>query len=202
MIRYLTTRILNCSHREGAVAMNSPRWRDFIQTVRSGIDRQQLTEFVMTVGIIGMTFVLVGLLILRLSGDAKSVAEQPKPDQQPKVVNSDHNEVELGRFQVTMTSFKQLTAGHGKGNVHILQFDASVMVQSGTKTKNVEDAFDEYRGRLHATIDSATRSATDVELGDPGLDAFRGRIRTRVNRLLGADVVDEVIVSDFRFYRL
>jgi hypothetical protein len=182
--------------------MNSPRWRALIQSMRPDLDRQQLIELVMTVGVIGMTFALVGLMILRLSANAEPVAQQPKLDQQPKAVSFDHSEVELGKFQVTMTTMKQLRAGHGQGNVHILQFSASVMVQSGTRTQNVKDAFKQYRGRLHATIDSATRSATEDELRDPGLDVLRGKIRTRVNRLLGDDVVDEVIVSDFRYYRL
>ena len=177
------------------------RMREFIRTVRTDFDRQQVVELVMTVGIIGMTFVLVGLMILRLSGGEQPLVKQSKEKQQPKVAAMNHNEVELGQFQVTMTTMQQLTAGPGKSNVHILQFDASVMVQNGTQTGRVEDVFDEYRGRLHATIDTATRSATEDELNDPNLEVFRGKIRARVNKLIGENVVDEVVVSDFRYYR-
>ena len=181
--------------------MDFLRMREFVRTVRSDFDRQQVSELLMTVGIIGMSFVLVGLMILRLSGGAQPLVKQPKKKQEPKVVASSHNEVELGQFQVTMTTMQQLTAAPGKSNVHILQFDASVMVQNGDQTERVEDVFGQYRGRLHATIDTATRSATDEELNDPSLEVFRGKIRSRVNKLIGEDVVDEVVVSDFRYYR-
>ena len=180
--------------------MDFLRKREFNRTVRTDFGRQQVIELVMTVGIIGMSFALVGLMILRLSGEGQPVAKQPKKKKDPKVVALNHNEVELGQFQVTMTTMKQLMAGPGKSNVHILQFDASVMVQNGTQSGRVEDVFDEYRGRLHATIDTATRSATDEELNDPNLEVFRGKIRSRVNRLIGEDVVDEVVVSNFRYY--
>lgn len=181
--------------------MNS-RIGNLIRRTKSGLDRQQLIEVAMTIGVVGMSFVLVALMILRLAGDGKQAAVKPEPEKKQPDEPVLHKEVELGSFKITTTSLQKMAVGQADESVHILQFDASVMVQNGPQTQRVEKVFNRYEKRLHATVDSITRSASQDELDDPNLDSLRGKIRKNVNKLLGGNVVDEVIVSDFRNYRL
>jgi hypothetical protein len=180
----------------------STRIRNIIRRTKTGLDRQQLIEVVMTIGVVGMSFVLVALMILRLAGDGKQAAVKPEPKKEKPVDPILHPEIELGSFKITTTSLQRMAVGNADERIHILQFDASVMVQNGPQTQRVEKAFSRYEKRLQATVDSVTRNASQDELDDPNLDSLRGKIRKNVNRLLGGNVVDDVVVSDFRNYRL
>ena len=55
---------------------------------------------------------------------------------------------------------------------------------------------------IRAVVDTVARSATSDEIDEPGLDTFRDRIRTKVNSVIGRKAIEEVVVSDFRYFHL
>lgn len=188
--------------KEGSVTMRIWQWlQELIHRLSGGsVSRLHVVEAVMTICVIGMSFVVIALMLARFTGTADE-----KPRRQLAQLPADNmtaGEVRLGEFTFMFLPRTRFASGMTSERLHVLQFDASALIRDRDETSQVEDVFEKYRNRVRATIDAVTRGATDDELRDPELDSVRRRIRTRVNTLLGDEVIDEVVFSDFRYYHL
>lgn len=80
-----------------------------------------------------------------------------------------------------------------------LQFKAIALV-GGSQVLQSEKAemLEKHSARVSQAVEEAGRLADEQELLEPDLVQFRHRVCTRVNRALGAYLVEDVLLHDFR----
>ena len=129
---------------------------------------------VIVTAIVGLTVAFVW--VLRDPAEAAMVA--------------DGSEVSLGDFHFG-------TVGTSKPRT--LAFEAVAVVQ-GSDTSRKEELLRSREARVAQALEEAGRAATDTELIEPDLNRFRSRIRVGVNRTLHANIVEDVVLYDFRAF--
>jgi flagellar basal body-associated protein FliL len=129
---------------------------------------------VIVTAIIGLTVAFVW--VLRDPAEAAMAAEG--------------SEVSLGDFHFgTVGTSKPL----------MLAFEAVAVVQ-GSDASGKEQLLRSREARVAQAIEEAGRAVTDSELIEPDLNRFRSRIRGGVNRTLHANIVEDVVLYDFRAF--
>jgi hypothetical protein len=105
-------------------------------------------------------------------------------------VASNGREVSLGEFQFGLSRlFKP----------RIIEFKAIAVVGGNAATQEVyEQRLQRHAARISQAVEEAGRAATDADFADPELAKFRDRIQLKVNVVLGAPVVEAVLIHDFR----
>ena len=101
-------------------------------------------------------------------------------------------EVALGDFHFgTVSTSKPRT----------LAFEAVAVVKGeGAEAARREEIIRSREARIAQAVEEAGRAATDEELGEPDLLTFRSRIRGGVNKTLPGNVVEDVVLYDFRAF--
>jgi len=125
-----------------------------------------------------------------------SFTRKPKTDQpaQGTVVQT---ELPIGDFSVMQLP----TAGQVGSQVII--FEAHARIDG-----NVEEVvrFDQYRvthkARIAETVDTIIREATPADLQDLSLNHLKSRIKDRLNHVIGEQIIDEVLMSDYRSFSI
>jgi len=157
-----------------------------------------IIEFVMTIGVFAMSFALIAMMLIRLTKTPDQTAH--RDSERDPLTPHLNAEIPLGDFKYVFNQGRVPAPGAEK--MHTMQFEAMALIGDHRETSWVEDAFIRYKNRVQAVVDTVARSATSDEIDEPGLDTFRNRIRTEVNSVIGRKAIEEVVVSDFRYFHL
>ena len=157
-----------------------------------------IVEFVMTLGVFAMSFVLIAMMLIRLIKTPDKTTH--RDSERDHLTPHPNAEIPLGDFKYVFNQGRVPALSAGK--LHIMQLEATALTSDHRETSWVEDTFIRYKNRVQTVVDTVARSATSDEIDEPGLHTFRNRIRTEVNSVIGRKGIEEVVVSDSRYFHL
>lgn len=154
------------------------------------------SELVTITVIVFVAIITVLLLVFPFRQQSNEQEGQASGPLQPRVVRE---ELPLGEYKC-MTS----TPSDGsQDSLQIVEFEAAAVVHgTGFELLQMSDRLRYYSARIGQQLDQVARSATPEELADPSLKVLRQRMKSRVNRIFGAELIEDVIFSRFRTFEI
>jgi len=189
---------------------NRIAWR---LTIRDLMKRFLIVEVLSIVGVVIGVVVIISLMFDGLLGDVRAEVQATiEIEQNADIrISPRGGELALGKFQVvrsssTLQSGQNKTTGRsGKGDsIRIVEIDARVVLNTFDKREIVRfhGTLKHHKYRLRQLFDETIRQATHENLIEPDLSTLRGMIRNGINTMIGTKLVEEILFTHFRSYRL
>jgi len=172
-----------------------------------------IVEVLSIVGVVIGVIVIISLVFDELLGEVRAEIQATIDIEQNAdiQVTPRGGELALGKYQVvrsfsTVRSGQYKTTGRsGKGDsIQIVEIDARVVLNTFNKREIVRfhGTLKHHKYRLRQLFDETIRQATHETLTEPDLSTLRGMIRNGINTMIGTRLVEEILFTHFRSFRL
>lgn len=174
------------------------RW--FTETRYGRFGFRQSIEAVAIIGGVSFAFWLVALVLVSLASEHEGWQRTSATAERDANFVGDEK-LHIGAFEYMLGGGGSGPADGQEGRVHIVDFAASAAIRGTSKDVfAAEDKLREHQHRVRGIVGEVTRSMTKAELVDPSLSRFRARLRTKLNGVLGGNVIQDIFFSSFRSF--